>query len=80
MLKMKFTQLLLASAFTLAAATSFAATADKPGKDKHNKEEKVIVSTQEQPSTSSESAADKATATQPAVETAAEEKPAKPAQ
>ena len=72
---MKLTQLLLASTFTIAAATTFAASADK------QPQEKVIVSTQEQPDTvSSESAAAKPTSAQPASEVAVEEAPAKPAQ
>ncbi|WP_425915518.1 hypothetical protein [Acinetobacter sp. TSRC1-2] len=73
---MKLTQLLLASTFTIAAATTFAASADK-----QPQEEKVIVSTQEQPETvSPESAVTKPTSAQPAPEVAAEEAPAKPVQ
>lgn len=76
MLKMKLTQLLLASTFTIAAATTFAANADT-----QSKEEKVIVSTQEQPeAAASESAATNPTSAYPASEVAVEETPAKPAQ
>lgn len=76
MLKMKLTQLLLASTFSITAATTFAASADK-----HPQEEKVIVSTQEQPETATpESAATKPTSAQPASEVAVEETPTKPAQ
>lgn len=70
---MKLTQILLASTFTIAAATTFAASNDK--------QEKVIVSTQEQPEAApSESAATKPTSAQPNSEGAIEEATAKPAQ
>lgn len=73
---MKLIPILLASTFTIVAATTFAATADK-----QKKEEKVIVSTQEQPeATPSESAATKPTSAQPNSEGAIEEATAKPAQ
>lgn len=78
---MKLIQILLASIFTIAAAGTFAAKAEKP-----KKEEKVVVSTQEQPATATENAVAKPASAQPAeetavVETAAEKTPAaKPAQ
>ena len=73
---MKLTQILLASTFTIAAAITFAAS-----NDKQKKEEKVIVSTQEQPEAApSESAATKPTSAQPNSEGAIEKATAKPAQ
>lgn len=74
---MKLIQILLASIFTIAAAGTFAAKAEKPKKE----EEKVVVSTQEQPATATENAVAKPASAQPTEETAAEKTPAvKPAQ
>lgn len=73
---MKLIQILLTSIFTIAAAGTFAAKAEKP-----QKEEKVVVSTQEQPATATENAVAKPASAQPTEETAAEKTPAvKPAQ
>ncbi|MBJ9986410.1 hypothetical protein IAE19_13305 [Acinetobacter sp. S40] len=77
---MKLVKILLASTFTLAAATTFAAKADHA-----NEQEKVVVSTQESPATASpESAAGQPTSAQPGSENAAEAQgqgqPAQPAQ
>ena len=73
---MKLTQILLASTFALATATTFAASTDR-----HSTEEKVIVSTQEQPETTNvEGAAGQPSVAQPSSEAATQESPAQPAQ
>ncbi|MFN0296482.1 hypothetical protein ACKVE0_02895 [Acinetobacter albensis] len=67
---MKLTQILLASTFAFATATTFAATAEQ------KTQEKVVVSTQEQPETNLGSAAGQPSSNQPASEAAAQEAPA----
>ncbi|WP_407308442.1 hypothetical protein [Acinetobacter sp.] len=71
---MKLTQILLASTFTIAAATTFAAT------DKQTKEEKVVISTQEQPASTADSTVDQPTTNQPASDKTTEEKTTKTTQ
>ena len=69
--KMKLTQILLASTFAFATATTFAATAEQ------KTQEKVVVSTQKQPETTNfGSAAGQPSSNQPASEAAAQEAPA----
>ena len=76
---MKLVKILLASTFALATASTFAAKADHA-----QEQDKVVVSTQESPSTttSPESAAGQPTSAQPGSENAAEAQgqPAQPAQ
>ncbi|WP_130803240.1 hypothetical protein [Acinetobacter ihumii] len=77
---MKLVKILLASTFALATASTFAAKADSA-----QEQDKVVVSTQESPATttsSPESAAGQPTSAQPGSENAAEAQgqPAQPAQ
>ena len=68
---MKLTQILLAATFTAATVTTFAATAHN---DQTAAEQKVVVSTQEQPEVlGSEQVAAQPTADPPGSEVAAEE-------
>lgn len=74
--KMKLTQILLASTFAFATATTFAATAEQ------KTQEKVVVSTQEQPETTNlgsaagQPSSNQPSSNQPASEAAAQEAPA----
>jgi hypothetical protein len=68
---MKLTHILLATSFAAAATTTFAATPKQP-----QTEEKVIVSTQEQPETSVIEGTAAQPSTQPAVDSASEATPA----
>lgn len=68
---MKLTYILLATSFAAVTTTAFAATAKQP-----QTEEKVIVSTQEQPETSAIEGTAAQPNSQPAVDSASEATPA----
>ena len=63
---MKHIKTLLATTLTLAAATTFAATAHDQSHAAHETEEKVVVSTQEQPETQGQATTDATASETPA--------------